>query len=179
MKYRRPIGLAAILLGALGFWIRTASVLEATKLSRRNSAFACLQDYLGFVRNYSEYVLVRNVMLWLLPANEVKSCITDYRREDEWEEDAPHSIFPFAEVAYSGGLLFAFRQLSPRVMDVVFFDPSATSEFEVMGPRADRFTSDASFTEWLLRMVETEGLPFRPGGEIDSEIYTVTRVSNE
>ena len=136
------------------------------------------EDYLGFVQNYSEYILVRNVALWLLPAAEVKSCTSVFRRENEWDEDAPHSIFPFAGIVDSGGLLFAFRQLSPRVLDVVFFDPSATSEFEVMGPQATRFRSDASFTEWLLRMVETEGLPFRPGGEIDPEIYSVTRISN-
>lgn len=140
------------------------------------------EDYLGFVRNYSEYTLVRNVMLWLLPAEEVAEYASVFRRDewgDESGDDVPHSVFPFALVRLSGGLLFAFRQLSPRKVDVVFFDSGATSEFELMGPQAARFTSDTSFSDWLLRMVQTEGLPFRPGGEIDTEVYTVRRVKDE
>ena len=51
-----------------------------------------------------------------------------------------------------------------KKMDVVVArDCSVTGPKELLGPKGDQYITDANFTAWLTRMLDTEGYPLVPG----------------
>lgn len=49
-------------------------------------------------------------------------------------------------------------------MDIVIVrDYVEINESELLGPRGDSYVTDQSFTEWLARILQTDGWPLAPG----------------
>lgn len=121
-------------------------------------------DYLAFTERYSRYLLANRCPVELFPAKDIKNRIHALRISRHLDMQPPFRLFPFAEPARDPSF-FAFRW-SPdyRKMDVVFCEDSSDyGEPELLGPEGDQYVTDASFTAWLQRMLDTEGYPFIPG----------------
>ena len=133
------------------------------------------EDYLAFSAEYTQYVLVRRIAIWIFPPHDVREVRQMNQRVGKPTKGQPSVIYPFAGFVDREGI-YAFRQISPLETDVVLFDAGMTSEVELMGPQAARFHSDATFSDWLVRLVETDGLPDQPGAKIERHEASVVRV---
>ena len=121
-------------------------------------------DYLKFVPHYAEYILATRCPVLICPAAAVESGTLGARQGDNIPEETPHRLFYFAWIIGDGGD-FSFRWSENfKKMDVVVArDGSVTGPRDLLGPKGDRYVTDANFTAWLTRMLDTEGYPLVPG----------------
>lgn len=124
-------------------------------------------DYLSFCSIYSQYLFVGRVSYVVWDEGSIRNQIESLRSGWDVPSSAPHRLFPFASPA--GELAcFAFRWSSTTSqMDVVYcWDYGDVGEEHLLGTEGETFVSDANFTSWLQRMIQSDGAPAFPGGKV-------------
>lgn len=121
-------------------------------------------DYLEFTRRYSEYLLASRCPVRIENAQSAGDMTRALRLSCNLPLGPPYVLFVFS-VKPRDPSEFLFRW-SPdfQKMDVVICeDYGDYGEPELLGPEGDQYVTDASFTAWLQRMLDTEGYPLFPG----------------
>jgi len=128
--------------------------------------FPLPDDYRFFCSIYREYLIGGRSLIRLWDADDIREEIEGVR--DGWSvpRSEPVKLFYFARLPHETAR-FALRRRPDGEVDVVFsWDYGDLGEPVICSDQGDRFRSDASFSAWLERMIETDGYPLFPGGLI-------------
>lgn len=121
-------------------------------------------DYLDFTHHYAEYILATRCPVRISPAATVETETLGAREGSDIPEEAPHRLFHFAMIiGEPGDFIFRWSENFKKMDVVVARDCSVTGPKELLGPKGDQYITDANFTAWLTRMLDTEGYPLVPG----------------
>ncbi len=121
-------------------------------------------DYLAFCSVFREYVLAGRNPIHILDLQFIEETAIGLRKSWNYPLSHPHRIVHFAEiVGVSGYFLFRWKP-GVQLPEVLLLEDTALfSEPELLGPDGDSLVADASFSAWLVRMIETDGYPLMPG----------------
>jgi len=138
-------------------------------------------DYLEFLSKWSWAILVLRECYWIRSLSEALKYNRDFRKgykgltdDDSWD------IFRFADIWGGDFQNFAFRRKRDgsgwEVMclrnEFVFLEADRT----YCEPDWDHWVTDASFSDWLKRMCETDGIPQYTNGGNEEEFATSWRI---
>ena len=119
------------------------------------------QDMHDFYRRWGSGYLVFLREYRLMPPSEIIEEVISFRTIRKERADMPKRMFRFCELEDSN--FFAVRQnWSNGDWEVIYADIGDTDQ-ELQGEYGDSCVTDASFTAWLKRMVDTDGWPICPG----------------
>ena len=124
-------------------------------------------DYLSFCSAYSQYLFVGRASYVVWDEVSIRHQVESLRSGWGVASSTPLRLFPFASPAGEPAY-FAFRWSSTTSqMDVVYcWDYGDVGEEHLLGAEGEAFVSDASFTAWLQRMIQSDGAPAFPGGNV-------------
>ena len=118
-------------------------------------------DYLEFCSLYKTYTLIGRNAITILGAREVEEITLALRVGEEVSPEDPYCLYRFAMVEASPWH-FMFRYSDDGVFqDVAFAAYTDADEWEILGGNEAQYFSDRSFSDWLKRMMETDGVPLR------------------
>lgn len=121
-------------------------------------------DYLEFCSRYSEYILAGKVPIRINRAEEVGDSVESLRLARDIDRSTPVRIWYFSEVVeISAGFAFRWNENYSKRDIVYSWDYGDIAEPELLGKNGNHFKSDATFTDWLHRMLKTDGHPVFPG----------------
>ena len=130
------------------------------------------QDYKSFLTTWGQALLVFREAYWLMPPAEILRVSRDWRDEIQgssgpcnvvrfaryWDNEERHFCF----INTGGEWKIGFRD------DYVF----PTDDDDVTGEEAESCITDQSFTDWLTRMIATDGTPWFPGADEEFHVRT-------
>ena len=121
-------------------------------------------DYLDFTKHYAQYTLATRCPVHISFAAFVETDTEGARQGDGIPDETPHRLFYFSRIiGESGRFSFRWSENFKKMDVVVARDCSVTGPRELLGPKGDQYITDANFTAWLTRMLDTEGYPLVPG----------------
>lgn len=122
------------------------------------------EDYLTFCSRFDEYLFAGGAFIVVNSAADVMESVISARQAVEMDPQTRHRLFHFASIiGISGYFSFRWSQNFEKVDIVFVWDYGDVGQFDLLGEPGDRFSSDADFTSWLARMIETDGIPLFPG----------------
>ena len=119
------------------------------------------KDYLEFCSLFKTYTLVGRRAVTILEAKEVEEITLGLRDGEEVSQDDPYCLYRFAQVD-GRPWHFIFRYSDDGVFhDIAFASYTDSDEWEILGENEAHYFSDRSFSDWLMRMIETDCVPLR------------------
>lgn len=121
-------------------------------------------DYLEFTNHYAEYLLATRCPVLISSKKYVELDTEGVRQGRNIPEETPHRLFYFSSIiGEPGNFIFRWSENFKKVDVVLARDYGLTGPSELLGPKGDQYVTDANFTAWLTRMLDTDGYPLGRG----------------
>ena len=135
------------------------------------------EDFMKFYQIWLEALLVLREPYWIMPGASIVAVNQVYFGSHDGKH--PCNLIRFARCADENGQNFALRRKSPEsawtismIDDLDYHE----NDWEAGDDRFDYKVTDLSFTDWLHRMLETDGTPWFPGSLREEEFCKTIRV---
>ena len=133
-------------------------------------------DFNEFYQIHHEaLILTRNPVLIMSPA-QIIHVSDDLRDAHEVPKDLPRHVIRFGWLGTDTYFLLRFEEATGQ-WGVMISSYSHATDTELQDRTAWGTPCDKSFTEWLRRMIETDGAPLHPGHADDEDDFYVKRVA--
>jgi hypothetical protein len=131
-------------------------------------------DFIEFYSQWSQVLLVLREAYWIMPAGQIVEINKRWRGPNY--DKFPCNLVRFAQYFNESGQHFALRRKRPSSSWTVAVvdDSDYHVDDEDAGTDAQDYrTTDADFTAWLHRMLETDGTPWFPGHDEECKTLRV------
>jgi len=133
-------------------------------------------DIKEFYRLHNEaLILTRNPVLIMNP-EQIISVSDELREAHEIPSSLPRHVIRFGWLGTDSYFLLRFDEATKQ-WEVMISSYSHATDAELQNRTAWGTACDKSFTDWLRRMIETDGVPLHPDHIDDEEDYFVKRIA--
>lgn len=134
------------------------------------------QDLCEFYRTYNEaLILTRNPVLIMSPA-QIIYVSDDLREAHEVPKDLPRHVIRFGWLGTDSYFLLRYCAEADD-WEVVISSYSYATDTQLQDRSAWETRCDKSFSDWLRRMIATDGVPLHPDFPNEEDDYFVKRIA--
>jgi hypothetical protein len=137
-------------------------------------------DFKSFYNEWSQALLVLREAYWIMPASGIIEATQSMR--GDYDAQRPCNLIRFARLFDSPDHFFSLRRKSPSSQwKIAKVDDGEmpVADGDIGDDSADYMVTDANFTDWLKRMLETDGTPWFPGNDEEQHCKTIRLLPGE
>ena len=158
-------------------FVRNADGSDSLEVIKETFKVDLPEDFAAFYGAWSEVLLVLREPYWIMPGASIVA--SNQRFRGSHDEKFPCNLIRFARYFDESGQNFALRRKNPEsawtismIDDLDYHE----NDWEAGDDKFDYKVTDLSFTDWLHRMLETDGTPWFPGNPSEEELCQTMRV---